>query len=597
MIDAWKKLLAGSPLPVFLIMLIIFSNDFSFASQILNTPAEFHIRIDERGLTEYIFSESIMTRSAIIILLLAQSIAIFLLQRSRLKHKRLEKQLQKSEEQYKNLIEDINEAVLIINRHGVITFSSNAINRRNRYMKHRLTGTHFTTFLHPDDVETANEKFQESLSGQTKPFIVRTFDDDGNIMHLRTTARKRLDEGRVTGITVLMIDITDIKEKEKLLIDARSEAEEANSIKYRFLANISHELRTPLNAIMGMSELLLEMETSESKKGLISIIKSSGNNLLTIINDILNFSKIDRCAIQESSEVYSLNKVIDDAAGMFKIDMEMKEIIFYKEIDKLLPEYYIGDHRSIRQIFVNLISNAVKFTDSGSIRLSVFSANREGNRLKLIIEVEDTGIGIPDKEKDRIFQNFYQSGTDSGRIYPGTGMGLAITKKIVEMMNGSITVRNSRRKGSVFKVEIDLTIADCGFSEVFRNTGDILTRTVSKRILLVEDNITNQTLTRIFLEKMHFSVETASNGLEALTMIKQNSYDAVLMDCQMPVMDGYEACEEIRRLDQLQDIPIIALTAYAFEEDRTKCLNSGMNDFITKPINRTILYNTLRKWI
>jgi len=597
MLDAWKKISAGSPLPVIFIILTVLSGDISFASGIINNQTGDHINSEITGFFRQIFYSSIITYTVILLLLLAQSAAIFLLQRSRLKHKRLEKQLQKSEEQYKNLIEDINEAVLIINRYGVITFSSNAINRRNKKTLNRLTGSHFASFIHPDDIETVTEKFHESLNNEINPFVVRILDDDGNIMHLRTSARKRIDDGNVTGVTVLMVDITDIKKKEKMLIDARTEAEEANSIKYRFLANISHELRTPLNAILGMSELLFEMETSESKKGLLSVIKSSGNNLLTIINDILNFSKIDRCALEEFSEIFSLNKIIDDAAGLFKIEMEMKEIIFYREIDPLIPEFYKGDHRSIRQIFVNLISNAVKFTDSGSIRLSVFSPRREGNKLKLIIEVEDTGIGIPDREKDRIFQNFYQSGSTTGRIYPGTGMGLAITRKIVEMMDGEITVCNSMKRGSIFKVKIELTIADNGFSEVFHNTGEMITRSVAKRILLVEDNITNQTLTKIFLEKMHFSVETASNGLEALTMIKQNTYDAVLMDCQMPVMDGYEASEEIRKLEHHCDIPIIALTAYAFEEDRTKCLMSGMNDFITKPVNRTILYNTLRKWI
>ncbi len=533
----------------------------------------------------------------IFFLITAQSIIIVLLLRSRSWHRRLEKALLVSEERYKNLIEDINEGVLILDLNGFIIFTCNVINKRNSYMNGKIIGSHFSDLIHPDDVELATQKFNECLQKSVKPYVIRIFDNDGKILYLRTTVRKKTDNGIVTGATVLMVDISDIKAQEQMLIDARTEAEEANSIKYRFLANISHELRTPLNAILGMSELLFEMEKSESKRGLIAIIKSSGNSLLTIINDILNFSKIDRCAFADSTEVFSLNRIMDDAAGLFKIEMAMKEIIFYREIDSLLPEYYRGDHRSIRQIFVNLISNAVKFTDSGSIRLSVFSSLRDGNRIKVIIEVEDSGIGIPDSEKDRIFRNFYQTDSREGRIYPGTGLGLAITKKIVEMMNGSISVKNAKRKGSIFRVEVELFIADHGFSDTFVNDDTDIEYPVSKRILLVEDNITNQTLTKIFLEKMDFAVETASNGLEAVDMIKKNRFDAVLMDCQMPVMDGYEASEEIRKQDENKAVPIIALTAYAFEEDRKKCLSSGMNDFITKPVSRTILYNTLRKWI
>jgi len=595
--SAIKNFLSVSVIPAIFIMLIILSGSFMYALHSVNSAHFLQFLTGKFTVLYNLFSNNIEIFSVIIILLLAQSAVIFILQKSRLKHKSLEIKLQKSEEQYKNLIDNINEAVLIIDKSGIITFSSNAISRRNKRLTGRITGYHFTTLIHPEDHRTITEKFTECLDKGSKPFIVRTFDDNGNIMYLRTTARKRIDDGIVTGLTVLMVDITDIKNKEKLLIAAREEAEEANSIKYRFLANISHELRTPLNAILGMSELLLETEISESTKGLVSIIKTSGNSLLSSINDILNFSKIDRCALEESAEVFSLNKVIDEASGMFKIDMDMKEIIFYREVDALLPEYYKGDRRSIRQIFVNLISNAVKFTDSGFIRLSVFSVERKSDIIKLVIEVEDSGIGIPDKEKNRIFQNFYQSDSNSGRIYPGTGLGLAITKKIVEMMDGSISVRNSKRRGSIFKVEIEMTISDIGFPGVFISAGDDKQYSISKKILLVEDNMTNQTLTRIFLEKMNFLVETASNGLEALNILQQKNFDAVLMDCQMPVMDGYEASEEIRKLEEHKAIPIIALTAYAFEEDRKKCMISGMNDFITKPVNRTILYNTLRKWI
>lgn len=570
---------------------------FNSVNHITLRQSRFDTTIQQTGFLTGFLQGSITLYSFILILVIAQSLIIFLLLRSRNRHRKLEHQLQISEERYKNLVEDINEAVLIIDLNGIIIFTSNAISKRNSYMRDRIIGSHFTDMLHPDDIETAIIKFEECLQRIVKPFVLRIFDNDGNIMHLRTTARKKIENGTVTGVTVLMVDISDIKAQEKMLIDARMEAEEANSIKYRFLANISHELRTPLNAILGTSELLFEMENSESKKGLIAIIKSSGNSLLTIINDILNFSKIDRCALEDASEVFSLNRIIDDSVSLFKIEMGMKEIIFYKEIDELLPEYYRGDHRSIRQIFVNLISNAVKFTDSGSIRLSVYSIHRETDIIKIIIEVEDSGIGVPDSEKDRIFRNFYQSDSHHGRIYPGTGLGLAITKKIVEMMNGSITVRNAKRNGSIFRVDVDLAIADHDFTDVFRNIENETEYPISKRILLVEDNITNQTLTRIFLEKMDFAVETASNGLEAVDMIKNSRFDAVLMDCQMPVMDGYEASEEIRKQEEHRAIPIIALTAYAFEEDRKKCLSSGMNDFITKPVSRTILYNTLRKWI
>ncbi len=413
-------------------------------------------------------------------------------------------------------------------------------------------------------------------------------------------------EGDVIGASMLSVDTTDIvkgqEEKNELRFNAQA-ASETSKLKSEFLATMSHEIRTPINGILGMTSLLLDTPQNRQQREYAEVILQSGKSLLKIINDILDFSKIEAGKLDFEIIDFDLTRIIEQTTHTLNFVAKEKGIELKTEISRSLPVGLKGDPGRIQQILTNLISNAIKFTENGKVTVRADAVNFKGEfgHSTIRFEIEDTGIGLNKAALNKLFNSFSQGDASMARKFGGTGLGLSICKQLVEKMGGQIGVTSSEGKGSIFWFVLSLDIVEVELPMVNQlqplNSHNALGHVA--KILVAEDNRINQMIAVSFLEKMGYETEVVTNGLQVLEALETKTYDLILMDCQMPDMDGLEASRRIRANSAAvyRKIPIIAVTANAMKGDREACVASGMNDYVTKPIAYESLSSAIKHWV
>jgi signal transduction histidine kinase/CheY-like chemotaxis protein len=374
-------------------------------------------------------------------------------------------------------------------------------------------------------------------------------------------------------------------------------AKAANTAKSQFLANMSHEIRTPINGVLGMAELLADAKLQAPHDHYARTILHSGHTLLGIVNDVLDFSKVESGNLQLDRTAVEVRSTLEDAIAAHVSTARRKGLRFEFEVAPDVPAWIQADRLRLIQILGNLVSNAVKFTESGRVGVRVtWNATGPGDNPTLRCEVRDTGIGLSQAQMARLFEPFVQADASTSRRFGGTGLGLAIARKLAELHGGSLGATSMDGNGSVFWFEVDAPAAKA-LPPPEPESAPAKTSKLEGRVLLVEDNLVNMEVASHTLRALGLEVETADNGAKAVAAYRQRRPDVILMDCQMPEMDGFEATREIRALEGKDKVPIIALTANAMVEDRERCLQAGMNDYLAKPFNRARLAEMMRRWL
>ncbi|MDX9962551.1 ATP-binding protein [Desulfobacter postgatei] len=445
--------------------------------------------------------------------------------------------------------------------------------------------------------------------------LVEQFNQMIEEIQARDDALKSYSASLESRVEQRTLDLTQAKEKLESTVmhleKAQKKAEEASLIKSQFLANMSHEIRTPMNGILGMTEILLSSKLSGEQETFAINIQKSAQTLLSIINDILDFSKIEAGKLEIESIAFNLNNLLTDIETLLMFVAKNKNLYLNVDIQKGTHLFLVGDPTRIRQILINLVGNAIKFTEKGGVTIMISTSPLKENgfqrfgdhlsRVVLSICVKDTGIGIAPEKQKYLFTPFSQADASFTRKYGGTGLGLAISSDLVSLMGGTIRCTSKPGQGSIFSVVLPLKKAEQPVNEVSlagHATRPQKTDKINLHVLVAEDNITNQDVFSAMLETFGCKVNIAATGIDARDKFISLKPDIVLMDCQMPKMDGYQATREIRKYEEILGIhtPIIAITAHAMTDDQDKCRDAGMDDFLTKPFMMEDLLATLKKW-
>ncbi|MGA7991111.1 MAG: ATP-binding protein [Thermoanaerobaculia bacterium] len=520
-------------------------------------------------------------------------------------------ELNAAKEYTEDIFRSLNDSVVVVDEDGMIKAANAAALRMLGYVEKELLGKPIASVLAegeaadlclpvagPDGAPGAGAAGESERHYLTK--------QGTKIPVLFSVSPLQTDEGAPSGLACVAVDITERKRAEANLQKAKEDAEAASRAKSQFLANMSHEIRTPMNGVLGMTDLLLSTELSETQRRYAETAHFSGKKLLEVLNDILDFSKIEAGKLTLRKADFDLGRTVGEVVELFSVRASEKGLELLHSVEDRVPKSVRGDPNRIHQILSNLVGNAVKFTDRGRVAVRVRSLGETGRVSRVKIEVEDTGIGIAPDDQAGIFDPFFQADASAARRHGGTGLGLAISRQLVEMMGGEIGVVSEAGAGSTFWLALPLERSTTQDSLVRARLPEATEagQPLAGRVLLAEDNPVNQEVAKAMLEALGLDVTIVENGRRAVQEFSKARYDIVLMDCQMPEMDGYEATRAIRRsglsapADPSPDpVPIIALTAHAMQGVREECLAAGMNDYLSKPFNQIDLEKMLRRWL
>jgi len=490
---------------------------------------------------------------------------------------------------YEAVVEDGSDIIFIVDFHGDIHYHNASVRETLGYRSRSLIGKNFFDYLQPATVIETRAKFKESQKRaytENVEFQFRCKDNTYRFLEFNAINLKHKE-----GLNGFILDCRDITQRKKDEV----ELVRLQKAKEQFLANISHEIRTPINGIAGMTNLLSQNPSPEERETYLNAIRHSAENLKVIINDILDLAAIESGKLRFEKIAFNLLDLLPSLISTFTYQAKEKNTKLDYTIDEKLNKILLGDPVRLNQILINLISNAVKFTHTGSIHVTCTAEREQRDMCWVRIEVADTGVGIPEEKLNTIFESFSQADESVTRRYGGTGLGLTIVRQMVELQHGKIHVVSKEHVGSTFIVTIPYAIGKVKTlaKNIPKHDSLIKERTAQLHVLLVEDNDINRLYAKSILKKWHCYIDVAENGLVAIEKVKSAHFDVVLMDVQMPVMDGYEATRAIRMLEPSAKIPIIALTANATPRDIEKCLESGMNDYLPKPFTPDDLYRKL----
>lgn len=519
----------------------------------------------------------------------------------------------KHDSQYtRSLIEASLDPLVTINAEGKITDMNEATVNVIGMSRKELTGTDFFDYF--TDPQKAREVYLEVFANGSvtdSPLCLRNINDKLTDVLFNGSVYKD-DCGKVMGVVIVARDVTERNRIEQELIEAKVFAEMASSVaeiakikaenamlkaedavkaKQQFLSNMSHEIRTPMNSILGFTKVILKTELTAKQKEYLSAIKLSGDAMIVLINDILDLAQVDAGKMIFEETPFRLSSSISTMLHLFETKIQEQNLKLVQDYDKRIPAVILGDAIRLHQIFINLVSNAVKFTSKGKIIFSTRMVSEDRENVVIEFAISDTGIGISPENRELIFDNFQQATNSTSRLYGGTGLGLAIVKKLVESQGGQINVHSVLGEGTTFSFSLNFKKTnkkakqDVEYLEMDKTIQTI-------KVLVVEDIPLNQLLMKALLDEFGFEREFAENGRIAIEMLEHNEYDVILMDLQMPEMNGFEATTYIREVLKLST-PIIALTADVTTVDLKECIAIGMNDYIAKPVDERILYSKI----